>query len=488
MREGHIRIVLSSPTGSGKTQCGMHIVNAAVEKGSRCIILCERRILVEQFSKALDKYGIDHGVMMSGHFRNRPYAKVQVCSIQTLEKIGSFPEDIDIIVGDEQHAMMRKSVVEFMEKNPKVRWIGLTATPFHPSMGNYFTKIVNVTTMAKLVEEGFLVPFNVFISKEVDTEGLKVTAGEWQKDELEKRALTIIGDVVSDYIRIKHEVFGERKIKAICFSAGVAHGEELVRKFAEVGVNAIQLSYKDSDEYKQEVIENFGRPDTKIDMLVSSDLLTRGFDVVDIEHVVLARPLRKSFSSFVQQVGRGARIAPLKTECVIQCNSGNWLRFEEDWNELYYNGVDKLQDADTKKRKEKTKKEKEESICPKCYKLWAGGAICPHCGYEKKRKNMAEAVPGVLVNIGKTKQMVVPEEYWKHCMWMEQAQGWSRKRSQANFKETFGYWPKGEWSSTPEQPNEGFMKIQEEKKRKYIAGLKQASWKAKNLGPRFTPR
>jgi len=482
--QAHRLIVLCSPTGSGKTQCGMYITNATVEKGKRCIILCERRILVEQFSKSLDKYGIDHGVMMAGHWRNRPYAQVQVCSVQTLEKIGEWP-DVDLIIVDEIHACMRKSVMEMMEKHQNVKWLGLTATPFNPSMGKYFTKIVNVTTMANLVKDDFLVPFNVFVSKEVDTEGLKVTAGEWQKDELESRALSIIGDVTSDYVRIKHEVFGERKIKAICFSAGVLHGAELVKKFAEVGVNAIQLSYKDTDEFKQEVIADFSKPDTVIDMLISSDLLTRGFDVPDIEHVVCARPLRKSFSTWVQMIGRGARIYDGKKECVLQCNSGNWLRFSDDWNELYHNGVDKLQDADTKKRVEKSKKEKQDSICPKCHRLWTGGTICPHCGFEKKRRDMSEAVPGTMINLGKEKFTVSAESYWQQCMHMEQTAGWSRGRSKASLKEWFGVWPHDKWSSTPTPPDEHFLKIQAESKRKYIAHLRKESWKAKNLGPKL---
>jgi superfamily II DNA or RNA helicase len=481
--EKFIRLILCAPTGAGKSIIMLAMILALVNKGKRCIVLCERRILVEQFSKHLDKAGIDHGVMMAGHWRNRPYAQVQVCSVQTLERIGEWPE-VDVIFGDEIHALLRKSVMEMIEKHD-TKWVGATATPFHPSLGKYFERIVNVTTMSNLVKDEFLVPFNVFVSKEVDTEGLKVTAGEWKKDDLESRALTIIGDVVSDYVRIKHEVFGERKIKAICFSAGVLHGAELVKKFAEVGVNAIQLSYKDSDEFKQEVIADFSKPDTVIDMLISSDLLTRGFDVPDIEHVVCARPLRKSFSTWVQMIGRGARIYDGKKECVLQCNSGNWLRFEDDWNELYHNGVDKLQDADTKKRVEKSKKEKQDSICPKCHRLWTGGTICPHCGFEKKRRDMSEAVPGTMINLGKEKFTVSAESYWQQCMHMEQTAGWSRGRSKASLKEWFGVWPHDKWSSTPAPPDEHFLKIQAESKRKYIANLRKESWKAKNLGPKL---
>ncbi|MEG7982409.1 helicase-related protein, partial [Listeria monocytogenes] len=86
----------------------------------------------------------------------------------------------------------------------------------------------------------------------------------------------------------------------ICFSSGVAHGEELVRRFAEVGLNFVQISYRDSDEYKTEVLQEFAKPDTCIHGVISSDILSRGFDQTDVEHVILARPLRKSFSMHVQ--------------------------------------------------------------------------------------------------------------------------------------------------------------------------------------------
>lgn len=317
-RDKHTRQVLAAPTGAGKSRIMEHMIRAAMDKGSRIMFICERRILVEQFSKHLDNAGIDHGILMAGHWRFRPDRRVQIASAQTLERMESLPA-VDLIFIDELHAAMRKSIIALIERQPNLRIIGATATPFHPAIGKHFSKVVSVTTMAKLVEDGFLVPFRVFVAKEIDTSGLKVVAGEWKKDDLEKRGQQIVGDVVADYVRISNDVFGEYR-KTICFSCGIAHGTELVTKFQEVGINAVQISSEDDDEYRDEVLKDFAKPDSEIKVLISVAILSRGFDQSDVDYVILARPLKKSFSEHVQQVGRGARIHPEKKMCVIQDN------------------------------------------------------------------------------------------------------------------------------------------------------------------------
>jgi len=318
-KQGHKRQVLAASTGAGKSLMSLSILDSARKKGSKVMFVCDRRVLVDQFSRHLDKHGIDHGCYMAGHWRHRPYESVQVASIQTIERMGSWPA-VDLVIVDEIHACMRKSLKDFMTNNPDIKVLGLTATPFHAEMGKYFTSVTNVITMDQLVQDGFLVPFRVFVATEVDTKGVKVlNTGEWQQEEIEKRSLSIVGDVVADYVRISEEVFGGPR-KTICFSAGVAHGTELVNRFAEVGINAVQISYKDDEEFKKQVLEDFAKPDTDIKIVVSSDILTRGFDQTDVEHVIIAKPLRKAFSMHVQMVGRGARMHPGKSFCIIQDN------------------------------------------------------------------------------------------------------------------------------------------------------------------------
>lgn len=408
-REGHAHQVLAASTGAGKSRMMEFMIKGVLAKGSRIMFICERRILVEQFSKHLDKAGIDHGVLMAKHWRFRPDRRVQIASAQTLERMEALPV-VDLVFIDELHACLRKSIVRILETQPKLKVVGATATPFHPLIGKYFSKVVSVTTMAKLVEEKYLVPFRVFVAREIDTKDLKVVAGEWKKDDLETRGRQIVGDVVADYVRISHEVFGGYR-KTICFSCGIAHGAELVQKFAEFGINAVQISSDDEDEYRDEVLRDFARPDTAIQVVISVAILSRGFDQTDVEHVILARPLKKSFSEHVQMVGRGARAHDGKQLCVIQDNSGNWLRFQDDWERLYNEGVTTLDSGlDVKPKKEPTNAQKEAAKCPRCSALWPPKTdTCTHCGHVRAQRNEVLAVAGEMVEVGAGHRK--PEKY-----------------------------------------------------------------------------
>lgn len=410
---GHTRQVLSASTGAGKSVIMMEMVRAAVERGTRTIFICERKQLVEQFSAHLDREGIDHGIIMAKHWRWRPQALVQVASAQTLENMDSWP-DFKLAFIDELHACMRKSVINMIQTRKSIKIVGATATPFNPEIGRHFTNVVSAPPMRELVERGNLVPFRVFVAKEIDTEGVKVVAGEWQKDQLEERGRKVVGDVVTDYMRLSSEVFG-RKSKAICFSCGIAHGADLVQSFGAVGINAVQLASGVDEEFKAEVLREFAKPDSSIDVLISVDMLSRGFDQTDIEHVILARPLKKSFSMHVQMIGRGARAHEGKTLCVVQDHCGNWLRFREEWDEFYHDGVRTLNsDVDTKPKKEPTKKEKEAAKCPKCGALWPGRSdTCLHCGHVRVRLNDVSAAPGEMQELAQAKPKF-SSEYKEH--------------------------------------------------------------------------
>lgn len=456
LREGfaqkHTRQVLALPTGGGKSRIMERMIDGVTSKGKRVMFICERRTLVAQFSKHLDRAGIDHGIYMADHWRNRPHCPVQVASVQTLERMKTPPfEDLDLIFIDEVHACMRASIVKLIKQKPNLKIIGATATPYHPKLGKHFSNVVSTVTMSELVKDEFLVPFRVFVAKEVDTSGLKVVAGEWKKDQLEERGQLIVGDVVEDYIRISHEVFGGYR-KTICFSCGVAHGAELARRFNEAGINAVQISAKDEDEYRDQVLDDFARPDTDIKVVISVAILSRGFDQTDVEHVILARPLKKSFSEHVQMVGRGARIHEGKELCVIQDNSGNWLRFQDDWEELFHNGVQSLgEGADTKQRKEPSQAQKEAAKCPKCSALWAPKSdTCSNCGHVRLKRSEVDTVAGEMVEVSaskKSKADKFTQEYkrtfYAQLLGYAQEHGHNPGSAYHCYKDKFGVYPSG---------------------------------------------
>ena len=103
---GHQCQLLYAPTGFGKTEVAMAIMKAISENYKRTAMVLDRIVLVDQTSLRLTKYGIEHGVMQSQHWRYRPHEKIQICSAQTLERRKSFP-DIDLMIIDECHITRR---------------------------------------------------------------------------------------------------------------------------------------------------------------------------------------------------------------------------------------------------------------------------------------------------------------------------------------------------------------------------------------------
>lgn len=314
---GYRTQMLYSPTGGGKTEMAIALLDATQKKGNRAAMILDRIILCDQTSKRLEKYKIEHGVLQSGHWRYRPYEHIQVCSAQTLEKRGSFP-GLTLMIVDEAHAM-RAQTIEFIKSNPDIKVIGLSASPFTKGLGNVYEHVVSTITTKELVDQKVLCPLRVFIAKEIDMTGAKkLNTGEWTQAEATKRGMQITGDIVSEWIKKTHEIFGGPR-KTIVFCSGVAHGADLSRQFAEQGYNFVSISYKDDDEFKRNAIEDFSKPTTEIHGLIATDILTKGFDVPDVMIGVSARPFSKSFSSHVQQMGRVMRSYPEKQFAVWLC-------------------------------------------------------------------------------------------------------------------------------------------------------------------------
>ena len=437
---GHRSQMLVAPTGGGKTEMAISLLEAAAKRGNRAAMVLDRIVLCDQTSQRLQKYGIDHGVMQSGHWRYRPYEPIQVCSAQTLEKRGSFP-GLKLLIVDEAH-QTRKQTIEFIKNNPHVKVVGLSATPFTKGLGTVYSNVVSSVTTQELVNRGRLCPLRVFISKEIDMDGAKKVAGEWAQDEVTERGMKIIGDIVSEWVKKTHEVFGAPR-KTVVFCAGVAHGADLAQKFAEAGYNFVSLSYKDDDKYKQDAIAEFAKADSSIHGLIATDILTKGFDVSDTMIGVSARPFSKSLSSHIQQMGRVMRSHPGKEFALWLDHSGNYLRFRDDWDEVYEGGIHSLDDGREKAKKEPTKKEKEAAKCPKCSSLWPGNSdTCPCCGHVRLRQSLIESVPGQMEELGGTNAMREMRRKWlAELKFVCEAKAYSSGWAAHKFKEKFGSWP-----------------------------------------------
>ena len=471
--QGHRSQLLYLGTGGGKTEIAIAMLEAARKKGSKAAMILDRIVLCDQTSKRLDKYSVDHGVLQAGHWRYKPYENIQVCSAQTLEKRGSFP-GLDLLVVDECHAQ-RKQTIEFIKNNPNVKVVGLSASPFTKGLAGTYSNVVSPITTRQLVEQGSLVPLRVFIAKEVDMTGAKKVAGEWSQAEATERGLKITGDVVAEWSQKTREIFGEPR-KTIVFASGVAHGADLAQKFQALGYNFVSISYKDDEQWKKQVIEDFAKPDSKIIGLIACDILTKGFDNEHVMIGVSARPFSKSFSSHVQQMGRVMRANQNNPEskpfAVWLDHSGNYLRFREDWDELFEDGVHTLEEGKEKVKKEPSERTKKESKCPICHILWVGGSdTCSNCGHVRERRNLVQEVDGKMEELTGNVPRESKQDFWNQMIWLIRYQGWSKGRAAHTYRDKFGVWPRGLIDDTPKMLEADTKKFIDKKMREFMKSI-----------------
>jgi DNA repair protein RadD len=96
----HRRVLLQSPTGSGKTMQAAHMIRGCVNNGWRVMFLCHRDELVQQTSKTLLRMGIDHGFVAAGYPKDMRH-NVLVCMVGTVgRRLEQLPEP-NIIFTDE---------------------------------------------------------------------------------------------------------------------------------------------------------------------------------------------------------------------------------------------------------------------------------------------------------------------------------------------------------------------------------------------------
>jgi DNA repair protein RadD len=300
--------------------------------------------------------------------------------------------------------------------------IGLSATPFSNGLGKLFTNLVNATTMRELTESGVLVPMRVMSCTKVNMKGAATAGGEWTDKAAEERGMDIVGDVVHEWI--KH---AEGR-KTIVFGSTIAHCEGMVREFNSAGIMATAFTADTTEAERKEILDDFKKPDSILRVLISVEALAKGFDQKDVSCVCDVRPLRKSLSTAIQMWGRGLRSSPEtgKTDLLLLDFSGNIVRFSEDFEAIYHDGLDAL-DMGEKLDKTIRKDDEEESDapakCPKC-QFMPFRKRCMSCGFEIIKPNFIEHEAGEMVEFKVGKATVGDKlAVWEQAVTLCRGQG-----------------------------------------------------------------
>ena len=417
---GHKNQLVMAPTGSGKTILSMFLINEGLQKGKRVLFIADRKTLINQTSATADSVGLlNHGVIMSQHWRFNMALPFQIASAQTLARRG-IPDDFDLVIIDEAHTQL-KVWTDFVA-NCKAAVIGLSATPFAKGMDKHFSNVVNAATMRELTDLGILVPLRVMSCTRVNMVGAETAGGEWTDMAAQQRGMEIVGDVIAEWLKL-----AENR-KTIVFGATISHCEEMCKEFNNAGVMAAVFTADTTEAERKELLAEFKKPDSFLRVLISVEALAKGFDQPDVACICDVRPLRKSLSTAIQMWGRGLRSAPGtdKHDLLLLDFSGNIVRFAADFEEIFHNGLDQLDDGeklDKEIRKEKPEDDKEGCACPQCqHKPFV--KRCISCGFEIVKKSLIEHEVGEMVEFKVGKATIGDKlAVWEQCVTLCKTQG-----------------------------------------------------------------
>jgi len=387
---GSSRICAVAPCGAGKTVLFSWITAQSRAKRQKILIVVHRQELIEQTSRTLDQFYIPHEILNS---RNINSCDVHVASVYTLaRRVSQFEKPPDLIILDEcQHAVANtwRKVIEHF---PDSLIIGFTATPARLSgdgLGVIFQALALGPSVKELIEMGNLAPFDYFSPPVVaDFTDIKVRYGDYQTSEVALRMdkSEIIGDVIATYHKLAE---GKR---AIVYCASCEHAEHVAKEFNLAGISAAYIDGKTPDTIRKTAIEQFRTGVVKI--LTNVDLVSEGFDVPNMEAVILLRPTQ-STTLFIQQAMRAMRADPEnpKKRAVIIDHVGN----------VYRHGLPDEDREWTLEGKMKKREPNEISVrqCPKCYYTHTPAPKCPSCGhiYPAQVQAQIEQTKGELLQI-----------------------------------------------------------------------------------------
>lgn len=351
-KRGKRRVLVVAPCGAGKSYIFARM--AQLCKGE-VLVLVHRQELKRQHEELLAREGITN-------------ARVAMV-ITEARHLGEHPTPAMLIL-DEAHLSRSSSwqrVVEFYNT-----WtVGLTATPVRldgRSLGDMFQTLVQGVTVKWLVKHKCLAPYEYYAPFEVETDGLRRTAGDFNSADL--AALMSGGAIYSDALKSWQKIApGE---KTICYCVSVHHAAEMAERFRRAGYTAEVVSASTPPTAREAAMARFRAGETLV--LCNVGIISEGVSIDDVTCCLLLRPT-ESHALYWQQAMRCMRYQPGKVAKIIDC-AGNYARNPMPMDDVEWS-LDK-----PSKRPVRLSPQGDFFVrsCPECFMTFRTAPVCPYCG------------------------------------------------------------------------------------------------------------
>lgn len=374
------------PTGAGKS----FVMALLIQKWKkqyppfRCMVLAHRKELVEQNGlELLDTDPMaDVGFFSASMNRRDTINSIIFAGIDSVaKKANQFPK-MDVLLIDEAHRIpvkgegkYREFIANMKARNPAMRVVGLTATPYRMGIGQICHKdhilnsICYEANVGDLINDGYLCPLKTVDGDiNLDLKGVKKTAGEFNLKDLASQVDK--ADVVSSAIgnALIHIADQERQ-SIIVFCIDIEHCKHVQEELEKHGIKAASVTGKTPKAERERLVEDFKAG--KMKWMISVNVFFEGFNVRRVDCILMLRPTQ-SKGLWVQAVGRGLRLSPEKDYCLV-------LDYGEN---IFRHGPIDMPDDDEPKA----------ITCHNCKNVFSKAVKkCPCCGWEVPKRKPPES-------------------------------------------------------------------------------------------------
>lgn len=324
--KGQKRGLVALPTGTGKT-----ILSALDAKrcGGRVLFIVHNNEILRQAALAYQKIFPDAtiGFINSENSVKDFDADLVFANIASLRSRTAYevisPGHFDYVVLDEFHHGAAPSYVATVKYLKPKYMLGLTATPERTDKKDVLSlldgNLVYSLSVSEAIGRGFLVPFTYFgLHDNVDYSSIRYNGYRYDLTDLERSLLIPSRD------QAIVEKYGEyaRERKAIGFCVSIKHAERMAEVFCEAGFPSIAIHSGLPRLERMRRISMYERG--QVQCVFVRDLFNEGVDFPDTTALMFLRPT-ESRIIFLQQLGRGLRLSPHKTNVVVLDFIGNYI-------------------------------------------------------------------------------------------------------------------------------------------------------------------
>jgi DNA repair protein RadD len=319
--------ILAAPCGAGKTEIAVGIIKALPTK--RVLVVAHMVSLTSNVHARLARYEIHAGELYAGKAPTK--SLVQVASIQTLQalaKRGDRLPRFELIIVDECHWMEQPRYRWLARQYPKAKFVGLSATPWDANgqpLNTVYKQIHSVVRHSELLGLRLVKPdiytvayHKLKLRKNASGEYTDQAVAAAYKKQPAARKRKFAGNMLKEWR--KHAI----NLRTLVFCSSIEQARETAALFEKAGVRAAAFSSDDSIEHNTTVEAAFRAGSVQV--LCNVAKVTEGWDLPELECVVLARPVG-SYRLYIQMCGRVMRTHPGKSRAVLIDCYGAYNRF-----------------------------------------------------------------------------------------------------------------------------------------------------------------